>query len=325
LAKPYYEIVRDALSANIAKGNLPAGTRLLASAVADRLGVSRPPVKRALDMLERDGIVSAWSSQGYVVGPGGAASGVTRPNLHQLVLDLPPELGEDLGQPSWERIYAAAEADVMNCIPFGTFQISEALLGDHFAVSRTVIREVLSRMDVRRLIAKDRSSHWLAGPFGARMLDEAHDVRRLVEPSALASALPHLDRDRLFAARGRVDAALAKPGTLSQGAIELIEADLHVEPLRAVRNRRLAETVALSQNSLVINRLFGKYIGVHNETELLREHALVLDHLLITDGEGASFALRHHLDADHQRARARLKVLSVFDAPDVAPYLARIH
>jgi DNA-binding GntR family transcriptional regulator len=325
LAKPYYEIVRDALAANIAKGNLPAGTRLLASAVADRLGVSRPPVKRALDMLQRDGIVSTWSSQGYVVGQNGSTDGVTRPNLHQLALELPPELGENFGQPSWERIYAAAEADVMNSIPFGTFQISEALLGEHFDVSRTVVREVLSRMGARGLIAKDRSSHWLAGPFGARMLDEAHDVRRLVEPSALASALPQMDGDQVMAARARIDSAAAMPGSLSQGAIDAIEADLHVDLLRGVRNRRLAETVALSQNSLVINRLFGKYIGVHDETDLLREHALVLDHLLINDAEGAGFALRHHLDADHQRARARLKVLSVFDAPDVAPYLSRVH
>jgi hypothetical protein len=36
-------------------------------------------------------------------------------------------------------------------------------------------------------------------------------------------------------------------------------------------------------------------------------------------------ALRHHLDADHARARARLKVLSVFDAAAIAPYLTRIH
>jgi hypothetical protein len=51
----------------------------------------------------------------------------------------------------------------------------------------------------------------------------------------------------------------------------------------------------------------------------------VFDHLLLHDAEGAATALRYHLEADHQRSRARLKVLSVFDAPDVAPYLTRIH
>jgi DNA-binding GntR family transcriptional regulator len=98
-----------------------------------------------------------------------------------------------------------------------------------------------------------------------------------------------------------------------------------VEALRAGRNKQLARAVQLSQLSLVINRLFETYIGLHEETNLLREHALVFDHLLLGDGAGAAMALRHHLDADHARARARLKVLSVFDAAAIAPYLTRIH
>ena len=58
---------------------------------------------------------------------------------------------------------------------------------------------------------------------------------------------------------------------------------------------------------------------------MLAEHRLVLDHMLFGDKGGTEAALRFHLDADHERARARLKVLSVFDDPEVAPYLIRIH
>lgn len=324
-AKPYYQIVREVLASNVAQGNLPAGTRLLTSAVADRLGVSRPPVKRALELLAQDGVVTALSSQGYVVGSAAVAQAPGRTNLHRLKLDLPEELGSSLGQASWERIFEAVEADVMNCIPFGTFQISEASIGDYFDVSRTVVRDVLSRMDARGLIAKDRSSHWIAGPFGARMLDEAHEVRRLIEPSALAAAMAHLDQKVPLAARESVSAALAQAGAMSQASVDRIEADLHIECLRPLRNKRLAQAVRLSQISLVINRLFGTYIGVHDETDMLREHALVLDHMLLADAEGALVAVRHHLDADHARARARLKVLSVFDAPEISPYLTRVH
>jgi DNA-binding GntR family transcriptional regulator len=188
-----------------------------------------------------------------------------------------------------------------------------------------VVRDVLSRMDARGLIAKDRSSHWIAGPFGARMLDEAHEVRRLIEPSALAAAMAHLDQKVPLAARAGLSAALAQAGAMSQASVDRIEADLHIECLRPLRNKRLAQAVRLSQISLVINRLFGTYIGVHDETDMLREHALVLDHMLLGDGEGALVAMRHHLDADHARARARLKVLSVFDAPEISPYLTRVH
>ena len=213
----------------------------------------------------------------------------------------------------------------MNCIPFGTFQISEAVIGDYFEVSRTVVRDVLSRMDAHGLIVKDRSSHWLAGPFGARMLNDAHEVRRLTEPSALAAVIPALDERVVTGARASVISALDASETLSQGQIDAIERDLHVTALLPLRNKRLAGTVRASQISMVINRLFGTYIGVHDETATLREHLLVFDHVVLGDAEGAMAALRHHLDADHDRARARLKVLSVFDAAQIAPYLTRVH
>ena len=325
VSKPYYQIVRETLGANVENGNLPTGTRLLVSAVADRLGVSRPPVKRALELLADDGIIMPLSSQGYVVGAAESPMSPARTNLHGLQLELPVELGSGLGQASWERIFAAVEAEIMNCIPFGTFQISEAGIGDYFGVSRTVVRDVLSRMDSRGLLAKDRSLHWIAGPFSARMLDDAHEVRRLLEPGALAATLPHLDNPALAQARARVAAVLGGSVALTQDAVDTLEADLHVDALRLVRNKRLAQAVQLSQISLVINRLFDTYIGLYEENDMLREHALVFDHLLLGDYDGAAVALRYHLDADHARARARLKVLSVFDAADIAPYLTRIH
>ncbi|MBZ9935641.1 GntR family transcriptional regulator [Mesorhizobium sp. BR1-1-16] len=324
-SKPYYQIVREVLSANVANGNLPIGTRLLTTAVADRLGVSRPPVKRALELLAADGVVTALSSQGYVVG---AASGETSPertNLHRLQLDLPPELGDNLGQARWERIFEAVEAEILNSIPFGTFQISESLIGEHFDVSRTVVRDVLSRLDARGLIVKDRTSHWIAGPLSARMLDDAHEIRRLIEPGALASAMPLLAEGFLSDGRSTVASALSRSAALSVEEVDAIELELHVDTLDALRNRRLAGAVRLQQVSLVINRLFATYIGLHDEIEMLREHALVYDHMLLGDADGTSAAMRHHLDADHARSRARLKVLSVFDAAEIAPYLIRIH
>ena len=324
MAKPYYQIVRETISDNVQKGHLPKGTKLLISSVAERLGVSRPPVRRALELLAEDGVLTALSSQGYVVGKPGAVSPGARTNLHGLDLDLPAELGSNLGQASWERIYETVEREVLNCIPFGTFQLSEVTIGEYFEVSRTVARDVLSRMDARGLIQKDRSSHWIAGPFGARMLDDAHQMRRMIEPGALVLSLPYLARKALSEARDRVAEALARSHAVSQAAIEQIEDDLHVECLKPLRNRRLAEAVRMTQISLVINRLFGTYIGVHDETELLNEHALVLGHLLLGDGGGAEAALRHHLDADHARVRNRLKVLSVFDAAEIAPYLSRV-
>src|SRR5262245_39384290 len=87
-AQHYYEIVRDELRRNIDLGHLPGGTVLFVAAVADRLGVSRPPVRRALELLTRDGVVRRASGRGFVVANGARPEPSKRVNLHALALDI---------------------------------------------------------------------------------------------------------------------------------------------------------------------------------------------------------------------------------------------
>ncbi len=320
--KAYYDIVRDWLTYNIQSGTLPPGTRLTVAAVADRLAVSRSPVKRALDLLEQDGRLSRDGGQGYVVF--GAQSAAETANLHTLPLHLPQGQTATLVRPSWEPILEAVSEAVMDCIPFGIYQISETEIGNHFSVSRTVTREALARLHDRGVIAKDRASHWVAGPLSARMLDEAHDIRRLLEPAAIAAASPLLDRARIGTMAQRVARALAASAPLPPELVDDLEADLHERCLAPLRNRKLAQAVGQVQLGRVVNRLFDTYIGQHDETAMLREHQLVLNHLALGDAAGAGETLRFHLDAGHLRTRDRLKVLSVFSEPAIAPYLTRI-
>jgi DNA-binding GntR family transcriptional regulator len=322
-AKPYYEIIRDTLLRNIEEGRLPAGTRLQAAALADRLAVSRSPIKRALDLLAEEGQVLRLDGQGYAVPP--LAEAPVRRNLHLLDLDLGGRESETLVAPSWERIVEEVERAVQDCAPFGAWQISEAVLGEHFAVSRTVIREALARLNGRGLIHKDRASHWIAGPLSAQLLADSHAIRRQLEPRAVAEGAARVPRSQLLFMRAALRTALEQGAALSQAEVEGLEDDLHGACVAAGPNRLLAEAVRSAQVARVVNRLFGTHIGIHDERPMLSEHRLVLDHLLVGDRDGAEAAMRFHLEADHERARARLKVLSVFDTPAVAPYLTKLH
>lgn len=324
--RPYYKIVEDMLARSIGDGRLPAGTQLMASALAKRLEVSRPPVTRALKELAHSGLIVPVDGYGYMVR-GDAGTTPLRRNLHLLDIGFAVEQARDeaLVAPSWERILEGVETDVLNCTPFGTFMISETGLGQHFEVGRTVVREVLSRLHGRRMIRKDRQSHWIAGPLSARMLNEGHQMRRQLEPLAVASAIGNLARDELAAMRERLRVALSTGAVLSPTQVEAFEADLHDVCVQASPNRLLIDTVKTVQFSGIVNRLFAMHIGVHDSSAVLAEHRLVLDHMLIGDPSGAEAALRFHLDADHERAMSRLKVLSIFDEPQVAPYLTRIY
>lgn len=319
MAKPYFEIVQDWASDNVAAGLLPQGTRLTVAAVADRLGLSRSPVKRALEAMVLNGQLARDQRSGYIVGAAVLASPVAA-NLFTLPLpDLDAEAAH-LGRSSWELILDEVAEATAASIPFGIYQISETGIGEYFGVSRTVTREVLSRLQERGAVGKDRASHWMAGPLSARMLDDEHVLRRLLEPAALIAAVT-LIRQKLPEMQNRL--ARTSPGC-SPAEMDAIEADLHDACAMLQPNRRLEATLQHLRTARRVNRLFATHVVQHDESALLAEHRLVLDHLALGDGEGAAAALRHHLDADHIRTRERLKVLSVFEDPGAAPYLVRV-
>jgi GntR family transcriptional regulator of vanillate catabolism len=51
----------------ILRGECVAGERIIESSVADKLGVSRTPVRIAFGALEREGLLTAWPAGGYTV------------------------------------------------------------------------------------------------------------------------------------------------------------------------------------------------------------------------------------------------------------------
>lgn len=317
--KAYFDIVQDWVSGSIAAGLLPNGTRLTVAGVADRLALSRSPVKRGLELLTMAGHLTRDERSGYIVGNGTTAAPYAA-NLFTLPLpDLAPATGV-LARAGWERILDEVAEATAASIPFGIYTISETVIGAHFGVSRTVTREVLSRLQEREAIGKDRASHWIAGPLSARMLDDEHALRRLLEPAALVAAAPVI-RAELPAMHARL--ADTRPNCTPK-EIDLIEADLHDACIGFQPNQRLAAILMHLRTGRRVNRLFATHVVQHDEAALLTEHRLVLDHLTLRDGEGAAAALRYHLDADHARTRERLKVLSVFEDPVVAPYLTRV-
>lgn len=103
------------------------------------------------------------------------------------------------------------EEQVASCLIFGEFRIVETELGDYLGVSRTVVRDVLSRLHERGLIRKNQSSHWIAGPLTAQSVREKFAVRAILEPAALRLAFAHID----YAEVERVRARLAE-GEISE-------------------------------------------------------------------------------------------------------------
>ena len=66
-SRPIREIAYDTLKKAIITGEIPAGERIVETEYADRLHISRTPLREALRKLERDGLVEYVIRRGVVV------------------------------------------------------------------------------------------------------------------------------------------------------------------------------------------------------------------------------------------------------------------
>jgi DNA-binding GntR family transcriptional regulator len=314
LSAALYQVVR----ANIDSGRLPPGAVLNEHRLAQQLAVSRAPVSRALQKLTADGFIARNGAHGYRV-PGAESS----PLRHMPLLELSPEAIEIVrGRASWEKIWDRVESDLVGCMPFGRFKINELAMAEHYGVSRAVTRDLLARLEARGLVEKAGRSQCFLPELTPELMSDLYEVRRLLEPTALLNAAPHLARERLEAMRKDLREAESKYPNLSSADIARYENDLHVECTQACPNRSLISALRQSQLPvLATNRLFQIYLGMPALEPFLAEHRLVIELMLNGAADSAAVALDAHLRSAVRKQHGRLKDLKAHHRPIVPPYL----
>src|SRR5690554_967234 len=198
-----YQRARAILAAQIAAGQLGQGTRLTESAVAAQFGISRAPARRALEELARDGLLVRAQGRGYEIA---GRPGEQAPPQADAAAVATTQL---LSPPRWEAIYTEVEEEIIGRISFARWRVNEAKLARHYAVSRTVAREVVARLQQRGLVLKDERSRWFAPALTPEHVGELYELRAVLEPVALAKAVPHLPPALLPAMRSALESALA--------------------------------------------------------------------------------------------------------------------
>ncbi len=318
-----YQSVYGLLLEKINNDDFPQGLHLKEGQLTNILGVSRAPVRRALDLLHEKGFVREASGQGYLVGKESESIQIGLKKLSSILIS---KKNVDVGRNvAWEGIYHEVKDEVTKCLPFGTYRVLETKLGQHFSVSRTVVREVLARLSDRKLIEKDRRSHWIAGPLTANDIRETTEMRQMLEPRALAEVAPKIEVNILREMRERVAVVEANPGGACHTQIEIIENDLHRRILNNVSNKRLLTSIDQNQLHFIVPNLFRRQFGNALDMKAMADHALILDQLLNRQFEVACVALEAHLKRSQKDIVRKLRVLSVLSKPVTAPYLVNIH
>lgn len=314
-----YERAADLLVAQIRDGTIVADSFLTELAVAERFGISRAPARRALATLEESGYLRREKGRGYRVLALSSGDGVPGDGGATAPLDTRLQ-----SMPSWERIYGEVEDEIIARISFAGWRVNEAKLAQYYAVSRTVARDVLARLQQRGLVRKDERSRWVAPALTPAHIAELYELRAILEPVALAKAVPHASAAVLRSMKDNLEQAVAR--NEQDGAVlDSLEEDLHVKFLGLCGNQALMQAITQPQSLLVAHRFLYRWTPRLFAAEpFLPEHLEVVGCLERNEVDAAAEALRRHLQVSQERAVARVEAIRrTFSAEDL-PYLERL-
>ncbi|QPF87491.1 GntR family transcriptional regulator [Bradyrhizobium genosp. L] len=273
---------------------LAPGTRLAEVALAERLQVSRTPVRAALKLLARRRMVRAGDSRGY------------------FVTDAVPSVPTTQGKPApadTDRLFVAIARDRRGGrLPV---DVSERDLMQRYDATRPVVQRVLTKLEEVAAVQRKPGHGWRFQPIIADVeaRAESYRYRILIEPAGLLE--PDFKLDPAWAAdmRRRHETTLREPWkeTASVALYEM-NAAFH-EGLAAASGNRFLLVAVQQQNRL---RRFANYDWVFGYERVVvncREHLAILDRLEAGARATAAQLLRRHLE----RA-ARLKTIEIADS-----------
>ncbi|MCO5734277.1 GntR family transcriptional regulator [Rhizobium sp. SSA_523] len=318
-APKLYRRACDRLAREISSGLIAAGTRLTETAVAERFAISRAPARQALAELEERGLVRKAQGRGYEVETVAADPRAARaePVADAIVQELQPHA-------SWELIYPDVEIEVVSRTAMASWRINEALLARHFGVSRTVAREVVARLQERGIVRKDASARWIAPALTERHINELYELRWVLEPLALAKAVPLLPQGCLARLRRHLEEAVAAQ-RVDSDRLDQLEQELHVDLLGYCGNHALLRAVSLPQALLVAHHfLYRRTADMFESEPFLPEHLKVVECLERQDVDAACEALADHLKVSRHRAMLRIRAVADVITPVDLPYLERL-
>ncbi len=323
VARPRYQVIATKIERAIKDGLLPSGAVLTEDPIAKLFRSSRTPVRTALGFLNEQGLLKRFDGRGFVVA-GDNDDHPLRVNITYDMLGLSEVTASDAALLTSERVFREFENALVHALPFGKFRINEQAAADYFQVSRTVIRDILSRLLVRGIVRKDPRSHWVMGPLTAAEVAHYYSIRARLEPLALEESVPLINEDLLDEMMNRLNQAQHEPDEISVSLLGELERDLHTTLLSKSPNPHLLRMVNQSQLALVVNHVFASFVGTQPFEDSWQEHALIFNFVKRGSYKLAAQALEEHLNRAAERTSKRLMAISVFPTSETKPYLVRM-
>ncbi|MGM4914969.1 GntR family transcriptional regulator [Rhizobium sp. 768_B6_N1_8] len=300
-----YEAIANALRKAVTSKTIPEGTVLLEGPIATLFDSSRSPVKQALATLETEGLVRRFDGRGVLAGREGEP---LRLKISPDMLDLELEASASPKTFAWQSFYYDFENTVILRAVFGSFRINELALARHYNVGRTVAGDILNHAAKNGIVVRDDKSRWWINPLDEDRFRDLYEVRLLLEPAALKTAMQNIPATTLAAMRQRLTTVSGKFPDIASAELDALEEDLHVATLKFSANGEILEALKRTRCVLVAGKHIQRAVrGTLPIDAFMDEHLDIMDAIAAHDYPLARKALTDHLEASGNKASERLQ------------------
>jgi len=273
LANQILDVIRDA--------RMEPGHHLREQQLADLVGVSRTPIRSALDLLAERGVVETRRNQGFFLRK-------AFDTLHRIEIEIPSTIEEELYS---KLVHDRLEHRIPN-------SVTQAEVARRYDVDRVAVTRTLSRLAEDGLIVRNAGHGWTFAPTLDSMisLKASYEFRLTLEPAGFL--LPTFKPDHAAIERMRLQHLYlaSHPNIASVSNSQLFETDaaFHEMWAEASGNAFFSQAVQ-SQNRLRRLLEFGSYFDSRRVREWCREHLGIIDAVTSGDFALASTRMRAHL------------------------------
>jgi len=263
-------------------GRWEVGDRLSDTQLARELGVSRSPVRQALQSFEGSGLVSSAENRGFVLAR------AIQPD-DDLKVAIPASDLETL----YHAIMAARASGEIG------EEVSETELVERFSATRGAVRRTLMRMATDGLVDRRRGHGWQFAEalVTDRAVDESYEFRLIVECGALLVPGYRPDPAQLAALRREQTELAARPiRQIERSDWFNANAKFHEIIVAWSGNRFLAQGVR-RQNNLRRMTEFSDFshLSERRLREACADHLAILEEIAKGDYNFASVLLGRHI------------------------------
>jgi DNA-binding GntR family transcriptional regulator len=282
LANQILDVIRDA--------KLEPGHHLREQQLADLIGVSRTPIRSALDLLAERGIVETRKNHGFFL---------RKPfdSLHRIEIEIPSTIDEEL--------YAKLVRDRLeDRIPNS---ITQSEIARRYNVDRVALARTLSRLAEDGLIARKQGHGWTFLPTLDSLvsLRASYEFRLTLEPSSFLLSTFKPDPVAIERMRLQHLYLASHPDIASVSSTQLFETDAAFHEMCAefCGNAFFAQAVQY-QNRLRRLLEFGSYSDGRRVREWCREHLAIIESVAAGNLTEAATRMRAHLEKASISAQA---------------------